>query len=34
MDWTILVYIWNESDPVSCRKSEVSAEQEGSMSYK
>lgn len=34
MVWIILVYIWNESDPVSYCKSEVCPEQKVSMSYK
>lgn len=34
MDWIILVYIWNESNPVSCCKSEVFAQEKVSMSYK
>lgn len=34
MDWIILVYIWNESDPVSCCRAEGCAEQKVSMNYK
>lgn len=34
MDWLILVYTRNESDPVSCSKPEVCAQQKVSMSYK